>query len=124
MIGSILEGKYEIQKKIGTGGFGTVYRGLDLKLRRQVAIKILNATADTESFRERFHREAEALARLNHPHIMTVFDCGEHEDRPYLVMELINGPSLEKLMTRATLQLEQVYSLALQICRAMEYAHS
>ncbi len=123
MIGTVLNDKYKIEKKIGEGGFGIVYRGFDTKLKRPVAIKILPPTSFKESFRKRFLRESEALAKLNHPNIVTVFDCGEHQGRPFLVMELVNGPSIEELVATTTLTLSQVCSFSLQICKAMSYAH-
>jgi serine/threonine protein kinase len=124
IIGEVLAGRYKVDKKIGQGGFASVYLGFDNKLKRTVAIKILSSVSDNESFRERFFRESEALANLNNPNILTVYDCGEHEGREYLVMELVNGPSLENLITKAELTMPQVISIALQICRAMEYAHA
>ncbi len=123
MIGVVLAEKYEIQKKIGQGGFGTVYQGTDHNLKRQVAIKILDRTGDEEGFAARFRREAESMAQLKHANIVTVYDYGEHEERPYLVMELVKGPSLLQLVGATTLKLTQVCALAQQICRAMAYAH-
>ena len=77
MIGAVLNDRYKIEKKIGQGGFGTVYRGFDANLKRAVAIKILDRAGDDTRFQERFRREAESLAGLNHPNIVTVHDFGE-----------------------------------------------
>ncbi|MBN2071198.1 MAG: protein kinase [Candidatus Krumholzibacteriota bacterium] len=121
--GEVISGKYRIVKKIGQGGFASVYLAFDLKLEREVAIKVLSSVEDNNLFRERFYRESQALAKLNHPNIITVFDCGEHNGHEFLVMELVNGPSLETLISKMTLKMPQVCSIALQICEAMRYAH-
>ncbi|MFH1679708.1 MAG: protein kinase [Candidatus Eisenbacteria bacterium] len=123
MIGAVIGAKYKVEKKIGEGGFAVVYRATDVKLKRPVAIKVLTAGGEGERFKEGFLRESEALATLNHPNILTVFDCGDHEGRPYLVMELVNGPSLDSLVSKTSLSLSQVFSLGQQICSAMAYAH-
>jgi serine/threonine protein kinase len=124
IIGEVLADKYEVKKKIGQGGFASVYLGFDSKLQREVAIKVLSTVKDSPSFKERFFRESQALANLNHPNILTVYDCGEHDEHEYLVMELVNGPSLEGLIAKKELTMPQVVSIAIQICRAMEYAHA
>lgn len=123
MIGNVIDGKYKIEKKIGKGGFGTVYRAFDQNLKRSVAVKVLSRGGTEESFKKRFFREAESLAKMNHPNIVTVYDCGEFEEQPYLVMELINGPALNDLIVKTSLTLAQIYSLSSQVCKAMSYAH-
>jgi serine/threonine protein kinase len=75
---------YEIIEKLGEGGMGKVYRGVDTRLGRPVAIKVVNA-----EFTKRFEREAKAISALNHPHICTLHDVGEHQGSPYLVMEFV-----------------------------------
>ena len=124
MIGSVLSGKYQIEKKIGEGGFGAVYRGTDTNLKRPVAVKILKEDGVGEAFKTRFLRESESMAKLNHPNIVTVFDYGEHNKLPYLAMEFVNGPSLKDLAMKSVLSLQQVLGFAQQICSAMAYAHS
>ncbi len=123
MIGAVLNDRYDVERKIGQGGFGTVYRGFDRNLKRTVAVKILDRAGEDTRFRERFRREAESLAGLNHPNIVTVYDFGEYEDQPYLVMELVQGPALIQLANSTTLNLGQIRSMAQQICQAMAYAH-
>jgi serine/threonine protein kinase len=123
MIGKVIAGKYRVEKRIGQGGFGEVYRGTDLNLKREVAIKILTDVGYEEAFKKRFLRESEAMARLMHPNIVTVFDFGEIEGRPYLVLELVNGPSLIDMAQKTPLSVGQVINLAVQACRAMAYAH-
>jgi serine/threonine protein kinase len=123
MIGQVLDGKYEVTGLIGRGGFGSVYQASDLKLKREVAVKVLKEREDQEQFKARFLREAESLARLNHPHIVTVHDYGEQEGSPFLVMELIEGVPLSDLAERQPLGLNHIRTIALQICDAMAYAH-
>src|SRR5436190_21206078 len=87
-------GSYRIESQIGEGGMGTVYRALDTKLNRPVAIKFLsNELADVVA-RRRFQREAQTASSLNHPHILTVHDAGEFENRQYLVTEFVDGGTL------------------------------
>jgi serine/threonine protein kinase len=123
MIGKVIAGKYRIDKKIGQGGFGEVFRGSDLNLKREVAIKILTDVGYEETFKRRFLRESEMMAKLMHPNIVTVFDFGEFERRPYLVLELVHGPSLLEMVQKTQLTVGQVIRLALQVCGAMAYAH-
>jgi serine/threonine protein kinase len=123
MIGKVIAGKYRIDRKIGQGGFGEVYQGADLNLKRDVAIKILTDVGYEETFKRRFLRESEAMAKLMHPNIVTVFDFGEFEHRPYLVLELVDGPSLLEMAQKTPLTVGQVIGLAVQACGAMAYAH-
>jgi len=123
IIGELLAERYLVQKKIGQGGFASVFLGYDTKISRQVAIKVLSDTLNNESMHERFTRESRALARLNHPNILTIYDSGNHKGLEYLVMELVNGPSLDNLISKKELSISQVVSIALQICKAMDYAH-
>src|SRR6202163_5172130 len=88
-------GSYRREAPIGEGGMGTVYRALDTKLNRPVAIKVLsNELADADA-RRRFQREAQMASSLNHPHILTVYDVGELDGTPYLVTEYIDGGTLK-----------------------------
>jgi DNA-binding NarL/FixJ family response regulator/tRNA A-37 threonylcarbamoyl transferase component Bud32 len=120
MIGQKLGNRYEILELIGEGATATVYRGLDTRLQRTVAIKIMLSYAD-ETTRKRFQREALAAARLNHPNIMAIYDVGEGEDnRPYLVVEYIEGRPLFSFIPSSP---EVVAGLGRQICLALDYAH-
>lgn len=123
MIGSIIDEKYKIEKRIGKGGFGIVYRGFDLKLKRAVAIKLVGEMEAAASFKERFRREYESMANLNHPNIVTIYDCGEYQGRPYMVMELVHGPNLITLIERTAIELNTILGMSIQICQAMAYAH-
>ena len=123
MIGRVIGDKYRIDKKIGHGGFGEVYRGIDLNLKREVAVKVLIEAGHEEEFKKRFLREAELMAKLMHSNIVTVFDFGEIENRPYLVLEFVNGPSLMEMAEQASIPFEKIRGFALQVCDAMAYAH-
>jgi non-specific serine/threonine protein kinase len=114
--GALLAGRYRVLEELGRGGMGVVHRGLDELLRRPVAIKLLPALDPTS--RRRFFREARAAARLDHPHIVRVFDAGESESAAFLVMELIEGATLRACSSR--LPLEEV---ARQLAWALSHAH-
>jgi serine/threonine protein kinase len=123
MIGTVLGDKYKIEQKIGKGGFGTVYKGHDLKLNRSVAIKVMNEFDPGSSFERKFNREMESLAKLNHPNIVTIYDAGEHKRLPYFVMEYVDGPALMDLVERSPLTLPQACRFAEGICKGMAFAH-
>src|SRR6266446_6068710 len=107
-------GPYEIITLIGAGGMGEVYRGRDTRLDRLVAIKVLPAhLAEQPELRERFEREARAVAALNHPHICTLFDVGEHDGMHFLVMEYVEGETLAERLTRGPLSLDEALKHAI-----------
>ena len=107
-------GPYEIVAQIGAGGMGQVYKALDTRLHRTVAIKISEA-----QFSQRFEREALAVAALNHPNICTLYDVGPH----YLVLEYVEGPTLAERLGAGAMPLEEALPLARQIAEALEAAH-
>src|SRR5580700_2357691 len=107
-------GPYEIVEPIGKGGMGEVYRSRDTRLGRDVAVKV-----SSEKFTERFEREARAIATLNHPNICTLYDVGDN----YLVMELIEGPTLAERIKQGAIPLEESLKIAHQITAALEAAH-
>jgi serine/threonine protein kinase len=107
-------GPYRIEAALGAGGMGEVYRAVDTRLKRTVAIKIAK-----ENFGERFQREARAIAALNHPNICTLHDVGPN----YLVMELIEGPTLAERIKQGPVPLEEALGIARQITDALEAAH-
>jgi serine/threonine-protein kinase len=92
-------GRYEITEPLGQGGMGTVYKAYDPLLARVVAVKVISAQFSTQpDLRERFFREARAVARLDHPNIVTVYDLGEEDGVPYLAMQFLEGRDLEHRM--------------------------
>src|SRR5919202_3470607 len=117
-------GQYELRGVLGHGGTATVYRGYQPGLDREVAIKVIAVHyAQDSTFRERFRREARAIARLRHPNILAVYDFGEEGDAAYLVTELIAGGSLQGRLGRP-LRPEDAARLARQIGQALDYAHA
>lgn len=118
-----MEERYEIRAKIGQGGIGSVYRAYDTKMNREVAIKrILHGNEDLDLQQEatrQISKEAGALSSLQHPHIVTVYDVGTDDDGPYVVMELINGKTLDELVERAPLTWPDFRQLALQAHEAL-----
>jgi serine/threonine protein kinase/DNA-binding CsgD family transcriptional regulator len=119
MLGKKLNNRYEVQELIGEGATATVYRGVDTRLQRTVAIKILLPYVDNTT-RQRFQREALSAARLNHPNIMAIYDVGEDEGQHYLVIELIEGRPLFTFIPSSP---EIVAEYGRQICLALDYAH-
>lgn len=119
MIGKKLGNRYEVQALIGEGATAAVYRGLDTRLQRTVAIKVMLPSVDGTA-RQRFQREAFAAARLNHPNIMAIYDVGEDDERPYLVVEYIEGKPLYSFIPSPP---GVVAEFGRQICLALDYAH-
>lgn len=126
MIGEILNDRYKIQAEIGQGGMAIVYEGQDLLLDRKVAVKILRPEHMTdESFVEKFKHEAKAVARISHPHVVSIFDIGRDNKYHYLVMEIIEGQNLKDIISnRGQLSITEALDIAHQICSALEVAHS
>ena len=118
-------GPYEIVAPIASGGMGEVYRGVDTRLGRGVAIKLLpEAQVLHAQALERFRLEARAASALNHPGICTIHDVGEHEGRPYIVMELIEGRTLREILAAGPIEAERCLDLALQLLDALDAAHT
>lgn len=118
-----MEDRYEIRGKIGQGGLGSVYRAFDNKMNREVAIKRISPGNGDEALEEESTRqlikEASALASLQHPHIVTVYDVGQDDDGPYVVMELLSGKALDELIEKAPLTWSDFRELALQTQEAL-----
>ncbi len=117
-------GPYEIQAKLGGGGMGHVFRAWDARLHREVAVKLLHNEYSMPGMRERFLREARAASALNHPNICTVFDIGEQDGDPYLVMELLEGETLKDRIQRSTIQPEELICVAREVAEALSAAHA
>src|SRR5215831_17606795 len=117
-------GSHEITALLGKGGMGEVYRARDLKLKREVAIKILPEDFSRDSDRVgRFQREAEVLASLNHPNIAGIYDLQEASGSRYLVLELVEGETLDERIARGPIPVEDALNIAKSICEALEAAH-
>jgi eukaryotic-like serine/threonine-protein kinase len=118
--------RYELEDRLGHGGMATVYCARDTKLDRQVAIKLLaDNFAGDEDVRKRFSREARLAARLDHPNVVQVFDVGEDDGRPYIVMEYVDGGTLADRLGRRGRSLGQAEALQLlcQLCDGLGHAH-
>src|SRR5689334_14128377 len=116
-------GAYRIESKLGEGGMGAVYRALDVKLNRPVAVKVLSEELADVAARRRFQREAQMASSLNHPHIITVYDSGEFEARQYLVMEFVDGGTLKEWVEREKPGCRDVLELLVGIADGLAAAH-
>jgi serine/threonine-protein kinase len=117
-------GSHEITALLGKGGMGEVYRARDLKLKREVAIKILPEEFSRDTYRtSRFQREAELLASLNHPNIAAIYDVEEASGSCYLVLELVEGDTLAERLRRGPIPVDEALHIARSICEALEAAH-
>ena len=125
-IGKLLDGRYEILEVIGVGGMAVVYKAMDHRLNRLVAVKILKEDyLGDADFRRRFHGESQAVAMLSHPNIVSVYDVSKNEGLEYIVMELIDGITLKQYMDqRAPLSWRETLHFSMQIAKALEHAHS
>lgn len=118
-------GAYRVIAQIGSGGMATVYKASHEKLERLVAIKVMHtAFMQDPNFRTRFEREAKIIARLDHPHIVPVYDYAEIDGQPYLVMKHIEGRTLKQMLIKQTLTLADILRLLTPIADALDYAHS
>jgi eukaryotic-like serine/threonine-protein kinase len=117
-------GPYEIQSLLGNGGMGEVYRALDTRLDRIVAVKILpSRVSEDPEARERFDREARTISSLNHPNICTLHDVGHHNGVHYLVMEYLAGETLASRLNKGAIASDQVLKYGIEICAGLEMAH-
>jgi serine/threonine protein kinase len=123
--GSALDGRYELHALIGEGAFGRVYRGLDRRLERPVAVKVIKPWwAEDSAWVERFQREAQLLARISDPGIVQIYDIGHAEHGPYYVAELVDGESLAERLRRGPLEPAEARAIAEQLCDALAGAHA
>ncbi len=125
-IGMVLDGRYEILEIIGVGGMAVVYKAIDHRLNRLVAVKILKDDyLNDAEFRRRFHGESQAVAMMSHPNIVSVYDVSKNDGLDYIVMELIDGITLKQYMDqRSPLSWRETLHFAMQIAKALEHAHS
>ena len=126
VIGTLIGARFRLDEKVGAGGMSSVYRAYDPTLERWVAIKLMHRDISTDPDQlERFRREARAVARLNHPHVVTVIDAGEDEGNPYIVFEYVEGETLKDRIRRlGMLPVPEAVAYAIEIGRALSAAHS
>jgi predicted ATPase len=123
MVEQIIGGRYSIQIEIGSGGMGTVYRGVDNTNQQIVAIKALKSEATSFQLIERFRREGEALRELNHPNIVKMLDSVEENDNHYLIMEYVSGGDLADFLENNQLDLELILKIGLDLADSLTRAH-
>jgi serine/threonine protein kinase len=117
-------GAYTVEAPLGAGGMGEVYRARDPRLQRDIALKVLPAIAAADADRrERFQREAHAVAALNHPHIVTIHSVEEADSTVFLTMELVEGRSLADVLTSDGLPVNRVLAIGIAVAQAMSAAH-
>jgi len=117
-------GDYEVYEKIGQGGVAEIYRGRQISLEREIAMKVLSARASIDSdLVARFERESKIVARLNHPNIVHVIDRGMEGGRYYFVMDYVSGTDFREILLRGTYSLEQKINVIIQVLKALDYAH-
>ena len=126
MIGTLLNDRFRLEEKIGSGGMSTVYRAFDPTLERWVAIKLMHRDISEDPDQlERFRREARTVARLSHPHVVTVIDFGEDGGTPYIVLEYVEGETLkERIRRMGRLPVAEAVAYAIEIGRALSAAHA
>ncbi len=117
-------GPYEILSRLGGGAMGLVFRAWDARLHREVAIKMLHDDYEMPGMRERFLQEARAASALNHPNICTIFDIGEQDGDPYLVMELLEGETLKEKISRGALPADEIVRYGQEVADALSAAHA
>jgi serine/threonine protein kinase len=121
MVGSLVLNRFLIERRIGSGGFGTVYEAWDGRLERSVAVKAIESVDSPGS--DRVLREAQAAARLNHPGIVTLYEMGEEDGNALLVTELVDGSTLAQLNRDGTLSDREIGEIGADICEALDHAH-
>ena len=126
VIGTLINERYRLEEKIGSGGMSSVYRAFDPMLERWVAIKLMHRDISHDPDQlERFRREARTVAQLNHPHVVTVIDAGEDDGAPYIVFEYVEGETLKERIRRlGRLPVSEAVAYAIEIGRALDAAHA
>lgn len=124
MIGQKLSNRYDIKSELGRGGMGVVYRASDPLLNRDVAIKLIPPNLLNPETEQRFQREAQLVAQMDHPAVVPIFDFGKHEGSLFFVMPVVEGTNLRWFQRDATLTLGEVIDIGIQVAEALEYSHS
>jgi eukaryotic-like serine/threonine-protein kinase len=126
VVGETIDGRYELQELVGTGGMSSVFRARDRMLERNVALKILHDHfADDDEYVGRFRREARAVAQLSHPNVVTVIDRGQDGGREYIVFEYVDGENLKELVRRSgPMPVRRALELAIDIAEGLAFAHA
>ncbi|MCP4661171.1 MAG: serine/threonine-protein kinase PknK, partial [bacterium] len=124
MIGSSLANRYEITAELGRGGMGVVYRARDPLLRREVAVKVLDVSALSVTSEERFRREAQLVAQMDHPAIVPIYDVGRHESSLFFVMPVVQGTTVHTLIREGSLELGEILEIVAQVAEALDYSHA
>ncbi len=126
LVGTVLDGRFQIEEVLGSGGMSVVYKATQLRVNRHVAIKTLRMQLDAKPiYRERFQNEINLLCALSHPNIVTVYDCViGPDDQPYVVMDYLRGRSLELLIDQdGPMSVDRFSRIAVQVCGALDHAH-
>ena len=126
MIGEVIDNRYQVEALVGRGGMGAVYRATDLVNNRPVALKTLHFFLDgeTQMAQTRFHREFRVLERLDHPHIVRAYAHGTHNDRPFLILEYLEGTTLTNVLAKGSPARSNLLDIARQLCDALVYLHA
>jgi len=124
MIGQKLSNRYDIKAELGRGGMGVVYRAHDPLLNREVAIKLIPPTLLSSESEQRFQREAQLVAQMDHPAVVPIFDFGKHEGSLFFVMPVVQGTNLRWFQREASLTLGEVIDIGVHVAEALEYSHS
>ena len=124
MIGQTLSNRYDIKGELGRGGMGVVYRALDPLLNREVAVKLIPPMLLSPETEQRFQREAQLVAQMDHPAVVPIFDFGKHEGSLFFVMPVVQGTNLRWFQRESSLTLGEVIDIGVQVAEALEYSHS
>jgi serine/threonine protein kinase len=124
MIGKVIHDEYRVDRILGEGSFGVVYECTDVNLGRPVALKMLHADAIQDKGLRRFKNEGRSMASINHPNVVQVYRLGEHEEQPYIVMELVEGRTLRRLLRDSQLSIASAVDVMSQAARGLAAIHS
>lgn len=123
-IGTTVDERFRLEERLGSGGMGVVYKGVDLSTNAAVAVKFLHESfADVEGMVKRFQREAQALRMLSHPHLVNIVDAGVHNGVPYLVTQFLSGESLGQVLDRGAIAPARAVQIVIQVLEGVSHAH-